>query len=795
MKKLLLIIIMFLFVPIAYASGYGIENYYINATIEENGDLLVEECIWMNGTFNGFERVILYRNGLSRQFDPSANSYGGSEIHNGSGMEVLQVGSTSTFLDFDHLKIKTFNKVDSANKGDYKVYTEEATFGGERVLIFLPSKKNEYFYIKYRLKDMAVLHDDVGELGWSFIGKDFRESVANLYITVNIPNNKEITKVWAHGPLNGLSQIDNAEKVSAYVSGLSAYTALDIRAVFDKDVIKDSSKKTNVNALDKIIKYETELAEQANRIRQENLESSIRVGLSNLEDNPNRYLYDEILSNINEIPDEETRTKYIDMLVPYQKAIDNNTYENFTKALNKDKKPNYKAYKKALPIIDLAFSLSLKEQMETELNAYNKSIVKYEWKTDLKASAAIVLVILFAYGYKKLLKRLSLRKVGYSDVAYLRELPTKLSPAAAGVLIDKRLTKDEFSATLLDLIRKKVIIFDKKDDDSYDLLFNYKVAYSYDDYDTESKEKYQLTSIERSVVKGIFKGKDSVNTKTMKKLKSEDYLNTRDKIYNELNSDNDFAYGFIEDKEVYFGELALGILSLSGAILAIRHLDTRTIIALAVGLLLTCHFNYQRYQERFIVWFGYPIMIVIMLMNIFNFHYAHLSLFIGIIGMIIIHKILYMVPNKMNFSRTAEGKEETKKLNAFKSFLLDFSRMDLKNIEEIVLWEDYLIYATALGISKNVIDKMRVRIQELNLENDMFMDYVLFSNLNEIGIITNNFDFGSSTIVKTSMPDIKFPEVSGGGGSWSDGGGGGGGFSGGSSSGGSFGGGGGGGRF
>ena len=59
MKKIKYLFIMFvmLCMPI-FAKAYGIENYYIDATIEENGDILVQEYFELNGEYNGYERII-----------------------------------------------------------------------------------------------------------------------------------------------------------------------------------------------------------------------------------------------------------------------------------------------------------------------------------------------------------------------------------------------------------------------------------------------------------------------------------------------------------------------------------------------------------------------------------------------------------------------------------------------------------------------------------------------------------------------------------------------------------------
>ena len=62
MKKILTIIITFFVVPfVALAADYDIDHFYIDATIKNNGDMDVSELIVLNGTFNGYERDILYK--------------------------------------------------------------------------------------------------------------------------------------------------------------------------------------------------------------------------------------------------------------------------------------------------------------------------------------------------------------------------------------------------------------------------------------------------------------------------------------------------------------------------------------------------------------------------------------------------------------------------------------------------------------------------------------------------------------------------------------------------------------
>ena len=63
MKKVMSKIVFFflLMFPLV-VSAYGIENFYINGVVAENGDMVIEEYFEVNGEYNGYERIIYYRN-------------------------------------------------------------------------------------------------------------------------------------------------------------------------------------------------------------------------------------------------------------------------------------------------------------------------------------------------------------------------------------------------------------------------------------------------------------------------------------------------------------------------------------------------------------------------------------------------------------------------------------------------------------------------------------------------------------------------------------------------------------
>ena len=89
MKVLKRVLFLFLlFIPICVQAESGIENFYVHAVIKENGDITVEEYFYLNGEFNGMDRDILFQNPGAYEFRPEMEYYGGSKIHNGSGITL-----------------------------------------------------------------------------------------------------------------------------------------------------------------------------------------------------------------------------------------------------------------------------------------------------------------------------------------------------------------------------------------------------------------------------------------------------------------------------------------------------------------------------------------------------------------------------------------------------------------------------------------------------------------------------------------------------------------------------------
>ena len=275
MKKIILFIVLLLIPFAVYAEDidYDITDYYVKANILDNGDMEVNEIIVLDGTFNGYERDIAFKNNkLSYSSDMN---YEADEIYNATG--ILNYSTYAKYVS--DVNFKTFNEeftklipvytTYNATKGDVYI-TEYSNFYRFRMYHRTDNKKTA-FLIKYTVDDAVVMHNDVSELYWTFIGEDFEDRLNNVNIRVYLPedDNTDNFRVWAHGDLTGEVYKHNNSYVEAKINRINPGSPVDIRMTFDKNLIKDSSSLdyNSEDALDEIIKVETKRADEANRQR------------------------------------------------------------------------------------------------------------------------------------------------------------------------------------------------------------------------------------------------------------------------------------------------------------------------------------------------------------------------------------------------------------------------------------------------------------------------------------------------------------------------------------------------
>ncbi len=251
---------------------YEITNYYIDSYILENGDLEIKELIVLNGSFNGYIRELATSNSVlssSNKIDFEHDA-----IYNASGIYDMKIGAKK----IKNVSFDTFNEeFEALETSDYSSSNSKKTVVtkynnyDEYKMYYRSNNESVAFLLDYKLDKAIVLHNDVAELYWQFIGNDFTDQINDLKIRIHLLNNDESDsfRVWAHGDLTGEIEKEDSKTVYAYVKYLYPNSPVDIRMTFDKNLITDTSKvkKSNEEALDSILKVEKERALEANRIR------------------------------------------------------------------------------------------------------------------------------------------------------------------------------------------------------------------------------------------------------------------------------------------------------------------------------------------------------------------------------------------------------------------------------------------------------------------------------------------------------------------------------------------------
>ena len=232
MKKIIFILLLFITVNV-YAIDYNIDGFYVDATILENGDLLVKEAIIQRGSFNGY-----YRRITKSSFETV------NDLYNATDIELVRIcRSDLTTFEAVNNPIDCFEKVNQGNLGDKGVYEINNLYNGIEYKMFNHTKNSfTTFYIEYILKNVAIKYNDIGELRWNFVPNEFVDDIGDLEIRVNLKKDQDILRVWSHGPLYVENKILDKNTINVTTTNLPKNTYVDIRMVFDSNYLMKNTK-------------------------------------------------------------------------------------------------------------------------------------------------------------------------------------------------------------------------------------------------------------------------------------------------------------------------------------------------------------------------------------------------------------------------------------------------------------------------------------------------------------------------------------------------------------------------
>ncbi|HNR04694.1 MAG TPA: DUF2207 domain-containing protein [Bacillota bacterium] len=233
--------------------SYYMSSFKINAQLDSMGNMdIIEEITYeFDGSFRGVYRTL---------------RTAGSD-----GIEAVEVYKKQPDM------LSPFVQDNSERDNTFQLIGED---GGIKLKIFSAAvNESRTFILKYRVLNAAAKFNDIAEIYWKFMGEDTEVKIENFELVIKIPEgaDKEQIKVFGHGPLSGFSEIADSKTVVLRVDELPARNFVEARVLFPPELIKDSKKVFNRDALAEIMSEEKEFADEANEIR---TKARIIVGFS-----------------------------------------------------------------------------------------------------------------------------------------------------------------------------------------------------------------------------------------------------------------------------------------------------------------------------------------------------------------------------------------------------------------------------------------------------------------------------------------------------------------------------------
>ena len=358
---------------------------------------------------------------------------------------------------------------------------------------------------------------------------------------------------------------------------------------------------------------------------------------------------------------------------------------------------------------------------------YKTQNEKYDtWKIVLLV-ASIVLAIIAIYGAKRKYIKLKEKYQFYepeNDYEYFRDIPRDLDPIFASQLVfmkdpfnEHKEKKEEYAAVLLSLARKKYVTISKVDNNKDWSLENSLISIE--------PVNTTYTSAPFNDTPGSVPSETIYTTKNENTGEILEPLSTSERLYLELlerhskmnknsvtisnfqqclNNDTIHTNAFVKDIE---SKPATEIGILGGYFQQTDYSSPQKLLkesantSLKLGLILLIAVNAISYFTPIGLAYGaYTIL--------------------GIALLIRATYLTYKSSNAVLF--TQFGANEQAKWYGLYNFLNSDTLIKEREIHELPLWEKYLIYATAFGISEKVINAIKIHAAELNFDTSPILN-------------------------------------------------------------------------
>jgi uncharacterized membrane protein len=306
-------------------------------------------------------------------------------------------------------------------------------------------------------------------------------------------------------------------------------------------------------------------------------------------------------------------------------------------------------------------------------------------------------------------------KIDYK-AEYERDIPTKDPPAMVNAISGPGFSKkvgepdlDGYKATIMDLVDRKFLIMKAKEPKKEGYGVSGSIYFKISsEKDFSSLKEFELDVIEflKKFRRGSLISLDAMSDDLSDRGTAKSFLNTfknwKKDIKNELLSDSELKKIFDKKGDIY---------------------------------------------TKIFGFIGFIFAALVFFFTISNPLPAATLAFFSSIVLGIVSIISLVLPQKIAGHWTTYGEEYDAKWQNFRKYIKDFSLIKEYPPESIAIWNKYLVYATALGVAKEVRKAMEEFVPKDQLEGS---DIYLFHYYGGYLLLSSSFDTGMATASSSS---------------------------------------------
>ena len=317
---------------------------------------------------------------------------------------------------------------------------------------------------------------------------------------------------------------------------------------------------------------------------------------------------------------------------------------------------------------------------------------------------------------------------------YFRDIPSDLDPMFASELVflkdpynDNKEKKEEYASILLSLVRKKYVTISKVDENkdwtsSNTLIKLEPIKTEYTSQDTTIEENQEepveptttiINETSNDILEPLSTSERLYYELLERHSRTSDNTMTLTQFQNRINLDYEYTNSFVKDMEKK------------------PSIENGVMNGYFQGV------DYDKLQKRFIskgktsLTWGWILLILgngISYFTPLGFAFGAYT----ILALICFWKYMYLTMKSNDLILfTQYGANEQSKWYGLYNFLNSDTLMKEKIVCELPLWEKYLIYATAFGISEKVVKAIKIHAVELNINTSPILNshcYIHSSN-------------------------------------------------------------------